>query len=116
MKPIDQTQFGSGHGNCMMACVASITGIPLNELPDVWVVCDDEWWVNIYNELLKFGWELVATTVKEAHGRYTIGYGPGPRGLKHSVVCRHGRIIHDPHPSREGLCEIEGHEMLLKVG
>lgn len=33
MKPVDQTTFGAPHGNCLMACVASILEVPLDSLP-----------------------------------------------------------------------------------
>src|SRR5687768_10683453 len=34
MRPVDQTLFGVGVGNCFPACVSTITGIPLADIPN----------------------------------------------------------------------------------
>jgi hypothetical protein len=33
--------------------------------------------------------------------------GMGNRGLRHAVVARRGEMIHDPHPSRAGLLDVD---------
>ena len=34
MVPVKQTRYGKGHGNCLLACVASILHRPLESIPD----------------------------------------------------------------------------------
>lgn len=34
MIPVQQTRFGNGQGNCLLACVASILDRPLESIPD----------------------------------------------------------------------------------
>ena len=34
MKPVYQTRFGGGNGNCLLACVASILHRPIESIPD----------------------------------------------------------------------------------
>jgi len=46
---------------------------------------------------------------------YAIASGPGPRGVDHSCVALDGEIIHDPHPSRDGVKFIEAYEVLIPV-
>jgi hypothetical protein len=35
-------------------------------------------------------------------GEHYLAFGVSPRG-RHVVVMRNGKIMHDPHPSREGI-------------
>lgn len=42
MRPVLQTRFGFPSGNCLLACVASILEVPLEEVPDGW---DEEGWL-----------------------------------------------------------------------
>ena len=39
--------------------------------------------------------------------RYYLASGPSERNCKHIVIMYNGKLIHDPHPSRKGLLEIE---------
>ena len=43
-----------------------------------------------------------------------IASGPGPRGLQHSVIYSNGTLVHDPHPSGEGLKEIRSLILLTR--
>ena len=49
MKPVDQTTFGSPHGNCFQAGVASALELPLEEVPHF---CDGDnpmWLIDLEN-------------------------------------------------------------------
>ena len=35
--------------------------------------------------------------------------------ITHMVVCRGGKVVHDPHPSRAGLQSIEAFEILFRL-
>lgn len=51
---------------------------------------------------------------------YSVASGPGPRTkpdgapIYHSVVALNGAIVHDPHPSRAGLLEIEWFDLVVR--
>lgn len=128
MKPVDQTRFGYPEGNCLMACVASVLEVPLELLPDLWErekAGDDDWWMILRTALAEHGWEAIylhpeyvsatnesRTSADLAPQGYALAGGPSPRestvnedgeNAGHVVVAEDGQIVHDPHPSRDGL-------------
>jgi hypothetical protein len=112
MKPIDQTTFGKGDGNCMAACVASVLEIPLEEIPDIrgdrqYAVLA-VWLASRGLGMLSLGFDKpLPTDCKGAWPwgtGFTIMGGKSPRGdFEHAVIGHHGRMVHDPHPSRAGI-------------
>ena len=118
MTPVDQTKFsGPGSvGNCFPACVASITGIPLDEIPNF---CErpEEWFADAMAWCALRGWALSPENDDELpDGKPCIASGPGPRGKRHSVVWMDGKMIHDSHPSRAGLVDYpEEFETLTEI-
>ena len=120
-----QTRFGYPEGNCLMACVASILEVPLEELPDLHEECDtwneeeEKWvwegdWWGVLSEAVKArGWKALG--VKEGHlapWGFAIAGGDSPRAdvvdeegknVGHVIVCLDGKPWHDPHPSGAGL-------------
>ena len=108
---IDQTKFGPGEGdeagNCMQAAVASLLGMPLDEVPHfaaVGVKGDVEsWWDPFVAWCREHGYH---PAIHEApvDGALGLMSGPSPRGVGwHCVVSRGPDVAHDPHPSRDGL-------------
>jgi hypothetical protein len=105
--PIDQTAFEE-RGNCLAACLATIFGVAIDELPD----------------FLRGDWKKTLQSWSTGRG-YSAAFiappGPGvvqfaidldaplimcgssPRGRKHATVWDKGRPFHDPHPGRAGL-------------
>lgn len=118
--PVDQTTFGAPEGNCLMACVATLTGVPLGALDDLFAAeCQHEgahWWELFTAALHTHGWHPVY--LPGADGvvptGYAIGSGVSPRGLRHAVVVKDGQLAHDPHPSREG-AEVDGFYVLVPI-
>lgn len=103
MTPVDQTKFGFPEGNCFAACVASLTGVPLEDVPPF---CSREgWWEAFCEWLEQRGWYPIAGegAPHEMIVGYVIVSGPANRGLDHATIWRHGALVHDPHPSRDGL-------------
>lgn len=106
MIPIEQTKFGT-KGNCLAACIASILGVPLADVPE----CDGgaygsrlmEWFTA--RNLCLVG--IPITSRKEDGSAWTHYYGytiliaRSPREGSHAVVLKDGKIVHDPHPERE---------------
>jgi hypothetical protein len=120
VKPVDQTTFGHPGGNCFSACVASMLGIAIEEVPyfmgdldepgHIWADRLDKWLAprNLY--ALHFDMPTTGTPIWP-DGFYIL-VGKSPRG-DHAVIARAGKIVHDPHPSRDGLVAIEGFCLLL---
>lgn len=112
MKPVDQTKFGRGEGNCFAACIASILEVPLEALPNINGYSDDEWWTKTQRwveENSDYSYiEVNITSLEEANpifgSSYWIATGKSPRGdFRHAVVYLRGKMVHDPHPDRKGL-------------
>lgn len=101
MRPVDQTTYGHSDGNCFAACVASILEIPIAEVPNTFGLNDQ-----LLRWLAQRG--LSATLYDRAEyvpPGYAIAAGPSLRfaGRFHACVAYDGRVVHDPHPSRDGL-------------
>lgn len=104
MKPVDQTVFAPGKGNCFSACVASILEVGTDEVP--FFMVDAAWkdlfldWCGERRLVVDFSSGFPAPL-----GEFYIANGISPRGdtRGHSVVMRDGHVVHDPHPDRTGL-------------
>ncbi len=96
--------------NCFATCIACILGRSPHTVPNFCFLPGDNWreatnvWLkhlgmfymdvklpgDMRDELVKFwGWHVIS--------------GDGPRGHRHSVVGRHGQIVHDPYLDGGGL-------------
>jgi hypothetical protein len=124
MKPVLQTQFGAGVGNCFAACIASILAMPIEAVPNF---CGEppfnEHWEAQFNALVAerglasmWVWPdsrlrngLPVFAIQVPAGTNAIATGQSPRGdFLHSVVAEFRedgclRLVHDPHPSGEFL-------------
>jgi hypothetical protein len=123
VKPVDQTLFGEGAGNCFAACVASILGMPLVSVPNFCVEHgDDDWYGHFSKWLNDRGLAPLTMVNADEHATaahlcwarqfaadvHWIASGDTARG-KHAVVYVGGRLAHDPNPNygRAGLTRIE---------
>lgn len=117
MIPVDQTKFGSD-GNCMSACLASILEIGIEE-----VQCKDEDnWYKKTNDWLQAEYNLALMTVTKIpywFKGYLIMCGESPRGIEHATVGQVvegvATIVHDPHPSRDGIPDVTEIMVLVKA-
>jgi hypothetical protein len=90
-------------GNCISACVASILEIPIEGVPFFF---DEHWWPRFLEWLGDRGFTAtaIAGDVTPPPG-FTMALGPSTRleSSGHACVAFDGVVVHDPHPSREGL-------------
>lgn len=124
MTPVDQTRFGEHHGNCFAACLASILDMAIEDVPEM--SCDEQ-----FEIMLAWLWERGLTAVElnfRPRAQFphvfsgfglkgtglAIASGKSPRGnFDHAVVVavdhniQQVQFIHDPHPSRDFLRDLE---------
>lgn len=134
MIPVFQTRFASPDdpalppGNCFAACIASILEISLDEVP--WPTSEErggDGWADYMQRLSEWlacrGLAILdaplprpwcSTDALEASPLIWIAGGLSPRGsFSHAVVCRGPNMIHDPHPSGEGIVTDSAHTATL---
>lgn len=111
-------------GNCFAAAIASLMEVPITEVPNVEVLFDVDnisWyfvmqaWVNSKGYYLGqnisfsiyhnhgFDDEGFKSALSYTHDKYYIASGISPRGIRHCCIYLNGLLVHDPHPSRDGL-------------
>ena len=104
MKPVFQTRFdesGTGPGNCMQAAAASMLELPLSMVPNFIDYSDSFKHMREFFE--RYGIQLVEMHRNvEPHGLY-FETGISTQGHEHIVLCRGGRLVHDPNPHGRGL-------------
>lgn len=109
MKPVDQTILHNDPygriGNCLQACVASITEQPLDQVPHF--AESDTWELDMLEWLTLHGYQVTIRPYIR-HSPAGIAWGLSPRGVTHAVVVEDGEVAFDPHPSRAGLDRTDG--------
>lgn len=121
MKPVKQTIMhdpDSGkYGDCQRACVASLLELPIEDVPHFGE--GDPSVHEFYKRINKFlrlrGLSFIDTYAVDFSSKFYDGkcdvyhmiYGKTVRGFQHAVVAMNGKIVHDPHPSNDGLLESE---------
>lgn len=112
-----------GEDECWIACMASLTGIPLGEFPqpptdDRNAESETAYDTAVRAFLMERGWRLHTVRLDIPEG-YAIASGKSPRreGFWHSVVYRDGVLAHDPHPDRTGLGgnPVDEYEILIPL-
>jgi hypothetical protein len=94
-------------GNCVQACIATVFGRPLEEVPHFALFNS---WHQALNLWLSDWYDLAARIrpVEKGHPDWLyllIGGSPRNADWSHIVVGWKGRILWDPHPSRAGLTD-----------
>lgn len=115
MTPVDQTKFGFPEGNCLAACIASIIGVAIEEAPDCG---DSDWLGDLIQWLAPRGLYPICFRLDDKwrpDGYYILG-GKSPRGdFLHAVVARGRSIVHDPHPSRDGVLSWDDATIFVQI-
>mmetsp|Transcript_2349 Transcript_2349/g.6206 ORF Transcript_2349/g.6206 Transcript_2349/m.6206 type:complete len:145 (-) Transcript_2349:95-529(-) len=111
---VRQTDFSAGRGNALQACVASLFGLPLDDVPNfIEIECGYERGIRDFvsspserpMEMRKIIINGTNEPRKEDRGKLCILRGKSPRGnFGHVVVARVKaagagfEMVHDPHP------------------
>lgn len=130
MKPVYQTKFGKGAGNCLAACVASLLDLEITDVfdiadggldPNYWLIVDT--WLADRGLGLAYvtigmqvpGEETTQSSVRIPANMNYLAWGRSPRDLQHSVIYHGGTLVHDPHPQGGGIATIEQIAFLVKL-
>lgn len=132
MTPVDQTKFGGPtapdgeRGDCFAACVATILSWPLIDVPNFCgLYSAEEWYGKFVQYLAEHGMGALTqnfTGDPESFFKWVdmcapnipyIAGGPASRGHLHCCVYVGRHLWHDPHPSREGLLELQDATYIL---
>lgn len=114
-------------GNCFAAVIASLVEKPITDVPNVETLfdIDNVSWYGVMDAWLRGnGFEIVTNNnykvfhnpaefnddtrdvlMKELSGKYYMASGMSPRGVHHVCIYKDGVMVHDPHPTREGIDE-----------
>jgi hypothetical protein len=119
MKPVTQEHMhdpaNGVNGDCFRACLASIFEEPLSEVPHFMAMPEVEWWFSFLDWLAEHGVAPLEIRIDDGVGipahldncaTILSGYTRRNPGVRHAVVGKGERQVHDPHPSREGLAEV----------
>lgn len=131
MKKLLQTKLHNPphtNGNCFATVIACLIDENIENIPAVEELFpkDDsdleasKHWVNVMQKYLNskgYIWMSVTSDIDtfEWDDEYYIACGPSSRGVNHACIYHKGRLWHDPHPSGEGIVEINHLEFLEKT-
>jgi len=118
MKPVEQQIMhnpkNNQHGDCMRASIASLLELPYEEVPHFLALGTDESFSHSLKEFLLtkdlallelsfWDWEKFEGIFHGAKGVHHLICGPAKHGTYHATVACVGVMVHDPHPSKDGL-------------
>ena len=119
-----QTKFGTKEGSCFASCLASILDMQPEAIP---FFMDAKDWFEEFSKWLKrhgyypMQFEVGDKTLENMshYGVYILS-GKSPRAevkypeCLHSVLACGDQIIHDPHPSRDGIETYDDFILIVK--
>ena len=111
MKPVDQTIFGFKKGDCMRACVASIFEMTIDEVPNFMENGPKAYADNLAAWCQAAGLKFLDILIEHKElmeyilSDHIIATGASPRNpeYNHAVICKDGKVVHDPHPDKTGI-------------
>jgi hypothetical protein len=125
-------------GNCYAAVIASMLELPITEVPNVEVffhIPNSSYWQEVMLTFLNSkGWDLCSDDrfkvfhdkefgvnkgkrdeyLNECRNKFYFVSGKSARGVHHICIYLNGKLVHDPHPSGEGLLTEETFQTLEK--
>lgn len=119
-------------GNCLAACIASLLEMPITDVPNFETLysISDTYYYDVLSAWLKhLGFEIYNDSrfmcfhddesksqyKDEPKDKYYMVSGLSPRGIQHVCIYQNGKLIHDPHPSREGITTEEYFETIVSL-
>jgi len=126
-------------GNCFAAVVASMLEITIYDVPNVEVLFyedyNDEgstfWYEVMQTFLTSKGWDWSGDArykvfhpefgvkdeelIMKLKDTFYFGIGKSARGVNHVCIFQNGIMVHDPHPSRDGLETLEFFESIERI-
>lgn len=139
---VTQRRTGASRGQCTEAAIATLLGVELDDVPDLWVLsgCPEGGvdvdrsrelealyaWIKSWGLILAWG-EFPPMDLPMDPGVFgssgevlpwdephLLG-GDNPDGLPHMVVGQAGRVVWDPNPSRRGIVSVDAAGFLLPI-
>lgn len=99
-------------GDCIRTTVANLTGAPYGGVPHFAMQLN--WWSAMRRWARSMGGDFICLLPEDVKRFLSpedliIGSGPSPRGDFWHVALYDGKLelVHDPHPSKEGLVSLE---------
>ncbi len=109
-------------GNCWPTAIACIVGCRIDQVPnfeELFRIPDMPWFWILQEWLKSKGYEYVTDKPKHFYDTFDGYYfvsGKSPRGnFNHIVIYKHGKMVHDPHPSGDGILTEDSYEHLAKL-
>ena len=87
----------------MAAAIASILEMDLKDIPEFENMGKNKWWPALRRWVKKQGYHLLSWEGEFYLPGYFIASGMSPRGFMHCVIYKGTKMVHDPHPSRDGI-------------
>lgn len=119
MKPVYQKLLyeRDGRGDCLRCAVASLFELDYDKVPAFEDMDENNWWGHYCHYINSLGFYVIFNTVPE-NARPNpdciyIANGKSARGVLHSVVYEGNKMIHDPHPSGNGIKRVESYELFV---
>jgi hypothetical protein len=121
MKFLTQTKFNTSasRGNCFTTCIACLLDMDIQDVPNVETLFEVspsfhrevmQQWLNIKGYMMRSACEA---DIQE--GAVYIAGGMTSRGIGHACLYQYGLLLHDPHPSKEGLVTVESQIVLERL-
>jgi hypothetical protein len=110
MTPVDQEFLHDPpkqNGDCLRAVTASLLDLPISQVPHFCEAKDGEGWFLRWTLWLQGrGLCVVPLCGQQDIAAFHVAIGLSRRGNPHAVVMRNGQVVHDPHPTRDGLASV----------
>lgn len=106
-------------GNCWATVIACLLETKIEYVPNIEELFDCCDYFDILQKWLHTkGFEYVASTKEECESidDFYMVSGKSPRGsFNHIVIYKNGQLVHDPHPSGDGILTEDYFERLIKI-
>jgi hypothetical protein len=132
------------NGNCLASAIASMLDLPLSEVPnfEVWYKWHDGFYDELVDRFLikkglkmayapefkVFHPEIIEQEIKDGNfdfnveevksslkDKYYFICGKSKRGVYHITIWQNGVMVHDPHPTREGIDTLEEFKEIIPL-